>query len=205
MRNSTPMEVTVMRKGLPVILAAVLILLLPWSAGGATVQKLTLTMRDFKYTPAKVNLQVGVPGGLTLINRGKVAHEFMIYDMPRQMSAMMMGHEWAEKTNYFRGHAVTVEGGKTNIRGRGGRLPHRPCRPDRPVGRFREPISGSDPALIPKDPGRGDGGGGRSAGRRRAGAPVPHPAGFPQPPGIRRQPGNARHGGAPLRPAQLRW
>ena len=117
MRNSTPMEVTVMRKGLPVILAAVLILLLPWSAGGATVQKLTLTMRDFKYTPAKVNLQVGVPAEITLINRGKVAHEFMIYDMPRQMSAMMMGHEWAEKTNFFRGHAAVVTGGKTNMRG----------------------------------------------------------------------------------------
>jgi len=71
MRNRTPMEVTVMRKGLPVILAAVLILLLPWSASGATVQKLTLTIRDFKYTPAKVSLQVGVPVEITLINRGR--------------------------------------------------------------------------------------------------------------------------------------
>ena len=117
MRNRTPMEVTVMRKGLPVILAAVLILLLPWGASGATVQKVTLTIRDFKYTPAKVSLQVGVPAEITLINRGKVAHEFMIYDVPRQMSAMMMGHEWAEKTNYFRGHAAVVTGGKTNMRG----------------------------------------------------------------------------------------
>src|SRR3970040_1752618 len=117
MRNRTHAHGTVMRKRLRVTRAALLILLLPWGASGATVQKVTLTIRDFKYTPAKVSLQVGVPVEITLINRGKVAHEFMIYDMPRQMSAMMMGHEWAEKTNYFRGHAAVVTGGKTNLRG----------------------------------------------------------------------------------------
>ncbi len=118
MRDRTTVEVSAMRKGLLLFLvAAGVILLIPWGASGATVQQVTLTIRDFRYTPAKVSLQVGVPVEITLINRGKVAHEFMLYDVPRQMSAMMMGHEWAEKTNYFRGHAVTVDGGKTTMRG----------------------------------------------------------------------------------------
>lgn len=91
------------------------VILLSTAAGAAPVQKVRLTMRDFGYTPAKVTLQSGVPAELTIVNNGKVTHEFMVYAMPRDMASMMggeMGHEWVEKTNYFKGMHVTTSGGK---------------------------------------------------------------------------------------------
>lgn len=84
-------------------------------AWGASPQKVTITMRDFSYSPSTITLQSGVPAEITLINRGKVAHEFMIYDRPKSMSMMMggdSGHEWVEKTNYFHKVNVTVTGGR---------------------------------------------------------------------------------------------
>lgn len=82
-------------------------------AAGA-VQRITIIMRDFSYSPNKVTVQAGTPVEITLVNRGKVAHEFMMYDLPKAMGSMgpMGGHEWAEKTNYFRGHDVKVTGGQ---------------------------------------------------------------------------------------------
>lgn len=100
--------------------AAVVLLLLAGTAWAAPVQKVKITMRDFGYTPAKVTLQSGVPAELTIVNRGKVTHEFMLYGMPRDMSSMMggdMGHEWVEKTNYFKGAQVTTSGGKEKRKG----------------------------------------------------------------------------------------
>ena len=99
------------------ILAAGVLLTLLALAGavwGASPQKITITMRDFGYTPSKITVQAGVPAEITLVNKGKVAHEFMVYGMPK-MGSMMgdeMGHEWVEKTNYFRNVEVRVEGGK---------------------------------------------------------------------------------------------
>jgi len=96
-------------------LAAGLVLLVGAASTGATVQKLTIVMREYSYTPSKVTLQASVPAEITLINRGKKPHEFMVYD--RSMGGMMMGHDWVQKTNYFRGMSVTVQGGKARSKG----------------------------------------------------------------------------------------
>ena len=100
--------------------AALALLLLAGAAWAAPVQKVKITMRDFGYTPAKVTLQAGTPAELTIVNGGKVTHEFMLYGRPKDMSSMMggdMGHEWVEKTNYFKGAQVTTSGGKEKRKG----------------------------------------------------------------------------------------
>lgn len=102
-----------MRRLVTLSTAIAVVVLAAGAVSGAAVQKFTITMRDFSYSPAKITLQAGVPAEITLINRGKVPHEFMIYDRPRSMG-MMMGHEWVEKTNYFHKVHVTVAGGKVN-------------------------------------------------------------------------------------------
>ncbi|MDR7537690.1 MAG: cupredoxin domain-containing protein [Armatimonadota bacterium] len=52
------------------------------------VQRITITMRDFSYSPSKITVQAGTPVEITLVNKGKVAHEFMMYDLPRAMGSM---------------------------------------------------------------------------------------------------------------------
>lgn len=103
-----------------VILVAAAVLVATTAALAAPVQKVTLTMRDFGYSPAKVTLQSGVPAELTIINKGKVTHEFMLYGMPKDIASMMggeMGHEWVEQTNYFKGVLVTTAGGTVKKKG----------------------------------------------------------------------------------------
>lgn len=107
-----------MRRNAHVIAVLTLLVLILVGAGwGAAAQKVTIVMRDFSYSPAKITLRAGAPAEITLVNRGKVPHEFMIYDRPRSMGMMMggeQGHEWVEKTNYFHMVTVTVAGGKVN-------------------------------------------------------------------------------------------
>jgi uncharacterized cupredoxin-like copper-binding protein len=96
------------------ILAAITLLAAGGAAWGAGVQKVTITMHDFSYTPATVTLQAGVPAEITLVNKGKVAHEWMAYGMPKpgMMMGGQMGHEWVEQTNYFHMGPVQATGGK---------------------------------------------------------------------------------------------
>ncbi|HXF81682.1 MAG TPA: cupredoxin domain-containing protein [bacterium] len=47
-------------------------------------QKVTLTMTDFKFTPAQVTVTAGTPVEITLVNKGKVEHEFMVYPAPKR-------------------------------------------------------------------------------------------------------------------------
>jgi uncharacterized cupredoxin-like copper-binding protein len=90
-----------------------LVLVLAGAGWGAAAQKVTIVMRDFSYSPAKVTLQGGVPAEVTLINRGKLPHDFTIYDRPRlMMMGGNTGQEWVERTNYFHKVNVTVAGGK---------------------------------------------------------------------------------------------
>lgn len=115
------MEVKLMRMWMALLaLGALLVSLAGGAAGAATEQRITITMRDFGYTPSKVTLRSGVPAQLTIVNNGKLTHEFMLYGMPRDMSSMMggeMGHEWVEKNNYFKGVQATTSGGKEKRRG----------------------------------------------------------------------------------------
>ncbi len=90
-------------------LSVLMVSLVSGAVGGGTVQKVTLTIRDFSYTPDKVTLQAGVPAEITIINKGKVKHEFMLHSMPRGMSGRPP-HEWAEDNSYFKGLQVNVEG-----------------------------------------------------------------------------------------------
>lgn len=95
--------------------AVALVLIVTTATAGAAVQKITIVMREYSYSPSKVTLQVGVPTEITLVNRGKKPHEFMVYDRP--MGGMMMGHDYVQQTNYFRGVPVTVQGGKARSKG----------------------------------------------------------------------------------------
>lgn len=110
-----------MKMAVRVAAAAMLVtvLSLASAAWGAAPQKVTIVMRDFSYTPAKVTLQVGVPAELTFVNKGKLAHEWMLYDTPKGMGMMggENGHEWVEKTNYFHMVPVTAAGGKVTRHG----------------------------------------------------------------------------------------
>jgi uncharacterized cupredoxin-like copper-binding protein len=96
------------------ILAAMALLVAGGTAWGANVQKVTIVMRDFSYTPAQITLQASVPAEITLVNKGKVAHEWMAYGMPKLGMTMggEMGHEWVEQTNYFHMVSVQATGGK---------------------------------------------------------------------------------------------
>lgn len=102
-----------MKTAIRIAVAALLVTVasLAGVAWGAAAQKVTIVMRDFSYTPAKVTLQAGVSAEITLVNKGKVAHEWMVYDTPMS-TGMEMGHEWVEKTNYFHMMPVTASGGK---------------------------------------------------------------------------------------------
>lgn len=105
-----------MKTAIRIVAAATLVMLMSLgsAAWGAAAQKVTIVMRDFSYTPSKVTLQAGVPAEITLVNKGKVAHEWMVYDMPKGMGMMggENGHEWVEKTNYFHMVPVAAAGGK---------------------------------------------------------------------------------------------
>lgn len=105
-----------MKTAIRIAAAALLVTLMSLAtvSWGAAAQKVTIVMRDFSYTPAKVTLQAGVPAELTFVNKGKLAHEWMVYDMPKGMGMMggENGHAWVEKTNYFHMVSVTAAGGK---------------------------------------------------------------------------------------------
>jgi len=104
---------------LALILGTVAVLVLTGAASGSSVQKVTLTMRDFGFSPQKLTLAQGIPVELTIVNKGKVAHEFMAYEMPRQaMSDREMDHDYIAKINYFRNVEVKATGGKVRRAGK---------------------------------------------------------------------------------------
>ncbi len=69
-----------------IILAAAIVLVLLMfgvAAGAAKEQKVTITLKEFSFTPARVTLQADVPAEIVLVNKGKVEHEFLVYDTPK--------------------------------------------------------------------------------------------------------------------------
>ena len=98
-RPHTHQEVRALRQtAISLVVLVLLGLLVPAAAGGAPAQKITITMRDFSYTPDRVTLQVGVPVELTIVNKGKVGHGFMVYTRPKA----------GMNNSYFRGLQVQV-------------------------------------------------------------------------------------------------
>ncbi|HEY3247096.1 MAG TPA: cupredoxin domain-containing protein [bacterium] len=70
-------------RGVLILIVIVALAVAVPAAGAPKVQKVTITMTDFKFTPATVTLQAGVEAEITLINKGKVEHEFMVYPAPK--------------------------------------------------------------------------------------------------------------------------
>jgi uncharacterized cupredoxin-like copper-binding protein len=71
-------------------MSAVVLLVAGLTAGAAAAtkaQKIAVTMTDFKFTPNRVTVTAGTAVELTLINKGKVEHEFMVYPAPKTAPA----------------------------------------------------------------------------------------------------------------------
>lgn len=65
-------------------------------------QKVTLSLTEFKFSPAAVTVQAGVPVELTLVNKGSVQHEFMLYTMPKGLAPGTNMDEYAINNTYFK-------------------------------------------------------------------------------------------------------
>jgi uncharacterized cupredoxin-like copper-binding protein len=77
-----------MRRGVQACLVVLLVAGLSLGATAAPkAQRVTLTMTDFKWTPATVTVTAGTPVEITLVNKGKVEHEFMVYPAPKRAPA----------------------------------------------------------------------------------------------------------------------
>ncbi len=89
------------------ILGVVAALLVLVSYGGVTgaakAQKVTIILSEFKFTPATVNLQAGVPAEVTLVNRGAVLHEVSVYATPPVGEKITEWDEWVIPNTYFQG------------------------------------------------------------------------------------------------------
>lgn len=71
------------RLGILVMALALVFLVLSLAAGAPKEQKVTITMKEYSFSPARVTLQAGVPAEIVLVNRGKIKHEFMVYQTPK--------------------------------------------------------------------------------------------------------------------------
>ncbi len=100
------------------VAALVLFLALGGAAWGASEQRVTVTMTEMRFAPAKVTLKAGTTVEIKLVNKGKVKHEFMVYTTPKAGLAGEELEEWAEDNSYFKGLAVKVEGGGIEVAGR---------------------------------------------------------------------------------------
>ena len=94
-----------------VTLAVFLAFQAPGAVRGAGAQQLTITLGDFSITPQKITLEAGVPAEITLVNKGTVVHELMVYPMPKPGLSGTKLHEWAEDNSYFKGLEVSVASG----------------------------------------------------------------------------------------------
>jgi len=99
-----------------VIVAAVLSLELAAAAFAAPVQKITLTMSEFQFAPKTVALRPGTAVEVTLINKGTVEHEFMLYPMPSMGGMSMDMDAYGAQNTYFKdiGAVELVADGKTS-------------------------------------------------------------------------------------------
>jgi uncharacterized cupredoxin-like copper-binding protein len=73
------------------------------ASGAAKEQKVTIVLSEFKFTPATVTLQAGVPAEMTLVNRGAVIHEFSVYTKPPAGQKITEWDEWVIPNTYFQG------------------------------------------------------------------------------------------------------
>jgi uncharacterized cupredoxin-like copper-binding protein len=102
-------------------LAAVLLVAAPGSPArsGAAGQSVTVTMTEFKFTPAEVTLRAGVPAEIRVVNTGATEHEFMVYERPKAGATAMDLHDWSRERSYFLGLEPKVDGSVTDVERKG--------------------------------------------------------------------------------------
>jgi uncharacterized cupredoxin-like copper-binding protein len=81
------------------VIAALVAVFVSGAAAAPKAQKLTITMAEFKYSPKTITIRAGVPVELTVVNRGAVEHEFLVYTPPK--TAPDDWDEYAIANTYF--------------------------------------------------------------------------------------------------------
>ncbi len=91
-----------MKRSLGIVLLAALAVLVTMggAAGAAKREKVTIALTEFKFTPATITLKAGVPVEIVLVNRGKVEHEFLVYETPK--GKVSDWDEWVMPNTYFK-------------------------------------------------------------------------------------------------------
>ena len=84
------------------LLGALTIGVLVANAVAAPAQKLTLTMTEFQFAPKTPSVKPGTAVELTLVNKGTVEHEFMLYPLPGSMSMSMDMDKYGAENTYFK-------------------------------------------------------------------------------------------------------
>ena len=67
----------------------------------APVQKVNLTMTEFKFAPNTVALKAGTAVEVVLVNAGAIQHEFMLYPVPGSMAMTMDMDTYGAENTYF--------------------------------------------------------------------------------------------------------
>ncbi len=89
-----------MRRILLLAVVGVLVIGVSFSASAAEkVQKVTVTLTDFAFTPKAITLTAGTEAQITIVNKGKVEHEFMVYPVPTK--AVDDWDEYVIPSTYF--------------------------------------------------------------------------------------------------------
>lgn len=83
-----------------IVVLALVFLIFGLAAGAGKEQKVTIILTDFKFTPAKITLRAGVPTEIVLLNKGKVEHEFLVYETPK--GKITDWDEYAIANTYFK-------------------------------------------------------------------------------------------------------
>src|SRR5256712_13944909 len=61
---------------------------------GSGGPRITVTISEWKFTPATITLEVGKPVDITLENKGVLAHVFMVYTKPKQPLTPNASDRW---------------------------------------------------------------------------------------------------------------
>ncbi len=83
--------------------ALVTAVLMASGSAASAAEKVTLTMSEFQFAPKALTVKAGATVELTLVNKGSVLHEFMLYPPPKGMSMGMNMDEYGSKNTYFQG------------------------------------------------------------------------------------------------------
>ncbi len=100
------------------VLSVLLVVFLSACAGGSSsTTKVTVTMKEFGFSPNVINVTAGKPVELTLINEGAVEHDFVIAVIPVKdvsTSGMEMDHMSGDHAEYDL-HSATAAGATSTL------------------------------------------------------------------------------------------